>query len=83
MAVSAEGRVEHQKLYQTSSMVEFLVFNLICQLLIVPSDGVNRGDLHKIFLILSCRRHIPLFKGYYGSENQFHGVGFFIGSILG
>ena len=46
-------------------LVEFLVFNSICQLIIVPSDGVNRGDLHKIFLILSGRRHVPLFKGYY------------------
>ena len=42
MPVSAEGRVEHQKLKQTAALLSFgLVFGvqLDCRLLSLPSDG--------------------------------------------
>ena len=50
MPVSAEGRVEHQKLNQTTPrrrnafLVEFLVFNSVYWKKSAPSNGVNRVD---------------------------------------
>ena len=57
--MSAEGRVENQKLNQTAelccSLVEFLVFNSICLKKSVPSNGRNRV----VILNLKTRRSTP------------------------
>ena len=47
-------------------LVEFLVFNSICQIISFPFDEANRVEQYKTFLISPGRRHVPLFKGFSG-----------------
>ena len=55
--MSAEGRVEHQKL------VDFLVFNSIGQLISLPSDEVYRvGVNHAVVLEMGM---LLIFPGYH------------------